>query len=65
MTFGSSDVGKFEFVRLATLRTAQLIRGCTPRVPAGGKATTTAQREVALGKVCGLPRASVVVVPPV
>lgn len=58
MTFGSPDVGKFEFVKLAALRTAQLMRGCTPRVPVGGKPTTTAQREVAGGKVCGLPRAA-------
>ena len=57
MTFGSPDVGKFEFVKLAALRTAQLMRGCTPRVPAGGKPTTTAQREVADGKVCSVPRA--------
>jgi DNA-directed RNA polymerase subunit K/omega len=58
MTFGSPDVGKFEFVKLASLRTAQLMRGCTPRVPAVGKPTTTAQREVADGKVSGMPRAS-------
>jgi DNA-directed RNA polymerase subunit K/omega len=67
MTFGSPDVGKFEFVKLSALRTAQLMRGCTPRVPAGGKPTTTAQREVAGGKVCSVPRGSnpdlVVVVP--
>ena len=56
MTFGSPDVGKFEFVRLATLRTAQLMRGCTPRVPVCSKATTTAQREVANGTVRSLPR---------
>lgn len=56
MTFGSPDVGKFEFVRLATLRTAQLVRGCTPRVPVCSKPTTTAQREVADGAVRGLPR---------
>ena len=47
MTFGSPDLGKFEFVKLAALRTAQLMRGCTPRVAAVGKPTTTAQREVA------------------
>jgi DNA-directed RNA polymerase subunit K/omega len=49
-------MGKFEFVRLSTLRAVQLIRGCTPRVVAGVKATTTAQREVMQGKVFGLPR---------
>ncbi|HEY7475303.1 MAG TPA: DNA-directed RNA polymerase subunit omega [Vicinamibacterales bacterium] len=58
MTFGSPDVGKFEFVTLATLRAAQLMRGCTPRVPAAGKPTTTAQREVAGGMVCSGPRTS-------
>lgn len=56
MTFGSPDVGKFEFVRLATLRTAQLMRGCAPRVAACGKPTSTAQREVADGTVRGVPR---------
>jgi DNA-directed RNA polymerase subunit K/omega len=56
MTFGSPDLGKFEFVKLAALRTAQLMRGCTPRAPIGGKHTTTAQREVADGKVFSAPR---------
>jgi DNA-directed RNA polymerase omega subunit len=56
MTFGPGDVGKFEFVKLSALRAAQLMRGCTPRVPAGGKPTTTALREIAAGKVCGEPR---------
>ena len=58
MTFGSPDLGKFEFVKLAALRAAQLMRGCSARVPVGGKHTTTAQREVADGKVCSLPRAA-------
>ena len=56
MTFGSPDVGKFEFVRLATLRTAQLMRGCAPRVAACGKPTSSAQREVADATVRGVPR---------
>jgi DNA-directed RNA polymerase subunit K/omega len=47
---------RFEFVRLATLRAAQLMRGCTPRVAVGFKPTTTAQREIAAGKVIALPR---------
>jgi hypothetical protein len=66
MTFGAPGVGKFEFVKLSALRTAQLMRGCTPRVPAGGKMTTTAQLEVAGGKVFGGPRSGpnpIVVVP--
>jgi DNA-directed RNA polymerase subunit K/omega len=46
----------FELVRISALRAAQLIRGCTPRVAAGSKVTTTARREVIEGKVCGLPR---------
>jgi DNA-directed RNA polymerase subunit K/omega len=54
--FAPADVGKFEFVRLSTLRATQLIQGCTPRVPIGHKPTTTAQREVSEGKVGGLPR---------
>ena len=57
MTFTPHEINRFEFVRLATLRTAQLIRGCTPRVPVGFKKTTTAQREVTEGKVFGLPKA--------
>ncbi len=56
MTLEASPIGKFEFVTLATLRTAQLMRGCRPLVPSCGKLTTTARREVADGKVCGLPR---------
>jgi DNA-directed RNA polymerase subunit K/omega len=52
MTFGSSEMGKFEFVQLAALRAAQLMRGCTPRVALGYKPTTTALREVAESKVC-------------
>jgi DNA-directed RNA polymerase subunit K/omega len=41
----------FEFVIVSSLRAAQLMRGCTPRVPASLKAIVTAQREVAEGKV--------------
>jgi len=46
-----AGVGAFQFVVLATLRAAQLIRGCTPRVDGMHKATVTAQLEVAEGKV--------------
>jgi hypothetical protein len=56
MMFRPVDIGQFEFVRIASLRVAQLIRGCTPRVPVGSKVTTTARLEVAHRKVCGLPR---------
>jgi DNA-directed RNA polymerase subunit K/omega len=48
----------FEFVRVSALRAAQLMRGCTARVPVppSGKAISTAQREVAAGLVRALPR---------
>ena len=41
----------FEFIVLSSLRAAQLMRGCTPRVEAATKKTTTAQMEVAAGLV--------------
>ena len=41
----------FEFVILAGLRAAQLMRGCLPRVEGTHKVITTAQLEVARGKV--------------
>ena len=44
-------VGTFQFVVLATLRAAQLIRGCRPRVDGVHKATVIAQLEVSEGKV--------------
>ena len=46
-----SDMGKFQFVVLASLRAVQLTRGCTPRVTGIHKRTTMAQLEVAEGKV--------------
>ena len=46
----------FEFVRVASLRAAQLMRGCTARVPASPKAVVTAQMEVAGGKVRAIER---------
>ena len=46
----------FVFVKVASLRAAQLMRGCTARVPASAKAVITAQQEVAEGKVSALPR---------
>jgi DNA-directed RNA polymerase subunit K/omega len=58
MTVPSSPIGRFELVTLAALRTTQLMRGCTPRVAGCSKLTTTAQREIAVGKVAGLPRLS-------
>jgi len=56
MTISPDEMGKFEFVRVASLRAKQLIRGCTPRVTASLKLTTTARREVAEGKIVQLPR---------
>ena len=44
-------MGAFQFVVLATLRAAQLMRGCRPRVDGTHKATIIAQFEVAEGKV--------------
>lgn len=54
MTFAPEHMGRFQFVRLSTLRAAQLMCGCTPRVNAAHKPTTTAQQEVLQGKVCGV-----------
>jgi hypothetical protein len=54
-------VGAFQFVVLATLRAAQLMRGCTPRVDGMHKAIVIAQFEVAEGKVTQLFDAPVVV----
>jgi hypothetical protein len=44
-------LGGFDFVTLATLRAAQLIRGCTPKIEGDHKHTVTAQHEVAEGKI--------------
>jgi DNA-directed RNA polymerase subunit K/omega len=60
MTFRGEARGGFEFVRVSSLRAAQLIQGCTPRVSASVKATSTAMREVAAGKVDQLPRRPVI-----
>lgn len=45
----------FEFVVVSAKRAAQLMRGCTPRVACADKHTTTAQLEVASGKVTKVP----------
>jgi DNA-directed RNA polymerase subunit K/omega len=50
-----ADVNAFEFVIVSSLRAAQLMRGCVPRVPLGGKRIVTAQREVAEGLVSRVP----------
>jgi hypothetical protein len=64
MKSGVREIGRFEFATVASLRTAQLMRGCTPRVGLCGKLTTTAQREVAEGRVEGLSRAGHPLAPP-
>ncbi len=51
-------VGAFQFVVLATLRAAQLLRGCRPRVEGIHKPTIIAQFEVAAGLVKQLSAAS-------
>jgi len=44
-------LNRFEFVVASSLRAAQLLRGCTPRVAPGHKLTVTARQEVAEGKI--------------
>ena len=46
-----SEMGKFQFVVLSSLRAAQLLRGCLPRIDGGHKTTVVAQLEIALGMV--------------
>lgn len=45
------DYSAFEFVVVSGLRAAQLMRGCTARIDSTFKWITTAQLEVAAGKV--------------
>jgi hypothetical protein len=42
-----NDIGAFKFAVLASLRAAQLCRGCVPRVDGGHSVAVTAQMEVA------------------
>src|SRR5438105_4627087 len=56
MIHRSASENSFEFVRVASLRAAQLMRGCVAHLEASKKAVVTAQREVALGLVRALPR---------
>ena len=46
-----SDIGRFQFVVLSSLRAAQLLRGCVPRIDGGHKRTVTAQLEISSGMV--------------
>jgi hypothetical protein len=54
------ELNSFEFIAVAVLRTAQLMRGCVARVPAGHKPTTTAQLEIIAGKILKAPLLPVV-----
>ena len=45
------DMGRFEYVVLASLRAKQLTRGCLPRVTGTHKSAVTARMEVSEGKV--------------
>ena len=48
------DMNAFEFVVVSSLRAAQLMRGCTPRIASIHKTTITAQLEVAAAKIVRL-----------
>jgi DNA-directed RNA polymerase subunit K/omega len=50
-----SESSAFEFVVVSGLRAAQLMRGSRPRVEGSHKVITTAQLEVAAGKVARIP----------
>ena len=53
----------FEFVVVSGLRAAQLMRGSVPRVERAHKVITTAQIEVATGKVERIPASENPVIP--
>jgi hypothetical protein len=44
----------YEFVVVSSLRAAQLMRGCIPRVASTHKMMVTAQLEVAAGKIAAV-----------
>jgi DNA-directed RNA polymerase subunit K/omega len=50
-----AGTGALEFAVVSGLRAAQLMRGCRPRVESSHKVITTAQMEVAAGKVSRIP----------
>jgi DNA-directed RNA polymerase subunit K/omega len=50
-----SGTNALEFAVVSGLRAAQLIRGSTPRIEGTHKVITTAQLEVAAGKIVRLP----------
>ena len=51
MVHRSSGANAFEFIRVASLRAAQLMQGCTPLVSQSHRSVLTAQLEVAAGKI--------------
>ena len=55
MVVRPAGTSALEFAVVSGLRAAQLMRGSTPRVAAGHKIITTAQLEVAAGKIVRLP----------
>ena len=55
------ELGRFQFVVLAKLRAAQLMRGCRPRVEGVHKATIIAQMEVSGGQVIQAPPVPILV----
>jgi DNA-directed RNA polymerase subunit K/omega len=57
-----SGTNPFEFVVVAGLRAAQLMKGSVPRVERAHKVITTAQLEVAAGLVSRIPPAVLPVV---
>ena len=58
MIHRASAANSFEFVRVASLRAAQLMNGSVPRVPVRRTPVLTAQLEVASGEVTAIPRES-------
>ena len=56
------DYSVFEFAVVASLRAAQLSRGCTPLVERAAKVAVTAQMEVAAGKIAREPITAPVIV---
>jgi hypothetical protein len=57
-------LGVFEFAVLASLRAAQLCRGCMPRIEGDHGVAVTAQMEVACGAVSQAPVAPVAIETP-
>jgi DNA-directed RNA polymerase subunit K/omega len=55
MVVRPAGTSALEFAVVSGLRAAQLMRGSTPRVASGHKIITTAQLEVAAGKIVRLP----------